>query len=119
MGEKSQWKWLWISLGLSYSILTQEGTAGLSGEAALTCEGISNDSLAGVSSTLRQECRSVDTGGRTAAVLVVLLVKVWLSEGFWEFACNDSWSSPGKNEGRGRVVEEVGWCSRPGPKLPG
>ncbi len=122
MGEKSQWKWLWISRGLSYSILTQGGTGGLSGEAGLTWEGSSRDAaLVGVHSALRREGRRVDTGGRTVVLLLLLLllVCVWVCDERWESACEGTWSPRVKKEGGGWAVEEGGWWSRAPPKLAG
>lgn len=110
MVEKSQWKWLWISWGLSYSILTQGGAGGLSGEAGLTWEGRKDAALEGVISALRLVGCRVVTGGRVLVemvVLLVLLLSVWAWDKSWELACEDSGSPRVKNEGGGRVAAEL------------
>lgn len=66
--------------------------------------------MVGLSSALRREGRSVDTGGRMVVVVLLLLVVcVWVCDERWEFACEGPRSPRVKNEGGGRVVEEGGW----------
>lgn len=119
IGEKSQWKWLWISWGLSYSILTQGGTGGLSGEAGLVCEDGREAALVGVISAWRRGGRRVDTGGRALVVVVVVQLPVWgwVCDEPWQLACEGAWSPTVKNEKGGRVEEEGGWRSRAPPKV--
>lgn len=110
IGEKSQWKWLGSSCGLSFSILTQGVTVGLSGEAGVAWGG-SREALVGVLRARRWDGCKVDTGGRTlapvtaAATLLLVLVAVAavcvsVCGGHCGFVCDGPCSPSVKKEGR-------------------